>query len=158
MVDDYRIRPTTPADLEALEGLEQSAFSDPWTVTMLEEALAGRGAVALVAVDATDAVIASVMARQVADEGEILTLAVDPAWRRRGIGRRLLAAALDQLGQGGVTAVWLEVRESNLAARLMYLSAGFIAAGVRRGYYRRPTEDAVILRFPVGASESAAGE
>jgi ribosomal-protein-alanine N-acetyltransferase len=151
MVDDCQIRPTTPADLPALARLEGSAFSDPWTITMLEEALAARGAVALVA-EIGGQVVASVMARQVADEGEILTIAVEPEHRRRGLGRHLLEAATRVLATGGARTVWLEVRTSNVAARMMYLGAGFVAAGVRRGYYRRPTEDALILKYEVTAS------
>ena len=145
MVDDCRIRPTTPADLPALARLEGSAFSDPWSLAMLEEALAARGAITLVA-ELGGEVIGSVMARHVADEGEILTIAVDPAHRRQGLGRVLLGAALARMAEVGVKAVWLEVRTSNVAARMMYLGCGFVAAGVRRGYYRRPTEDALILK------------
>lgn len=155
MVDDCRIRPTTPADLPALERLEGSAFSDPWTATMLEEALAARGAVALVA-ERDGQVVGSVMARCVVDEGEILTIAIDPAHRRRGLGRRLLDVATATMANAGVRTVWLEVRTSNVAARMMYLSHGFVAAGVRRGYYRRPTEDALILKYEIVASPGTA--
>jgi ribosomal-protein-alanine N-acetyltransferase len=93
-------------------------------------------------------VLGSVMARQAADEGEILTIAVDPGHRRQGLGHRLLEAATAQMAAAGVRTVWLEVRTSNVAARMMYLGSGF---GVRRGYYRRPTEDALILRRQVSA-------
>jgi ribosomal-protein-alanine N-acetyltransferase len=154
MADHYRIRPTTPADLPALVRLEGSAFSDPWSLAMLEEALAARGAVTLVA-ETGEGVIGSVMGRNGADEGEILTIAIDPASRRQGLGRRLLLAALDQMSAGGARTVWLEVRTSNVAARMMYLGSGFVAAGVRRGYYRRPTEDALILKREITASPSA---
>lgn len=112
---------------------------------MLEEALAARGAVTLV-MERGGQVVGSVMARQVADEGEILTIAVEPGHRRRGLGLQLLDAALAQMAAAGVGTVWLEVRTSNVAARMMYLGSGFVAAGVRRGYYRRPTEDALILK------------
>jgi ribosomal-protein-alanine N-acetyltransferase len=155
MVDDCRIRPTTPADLPALERLEGSAFSDPWSLAMLEEALAARGAVTLVA-ERDRLVIGSIMARHVADEGEVLTVAVDPAHRRQGLGRELLEAALSRMVDAGVRTVWLEVRTSNVAARMMYLGAGFVAAGVRRGYYRRPTEDALILKRELPASPGTA--
>jgi ribosomal-protein-alanine N-acetyltransferase len=151
MADGYRIRPTAPADLPALGELEGSAFSDPWSLAMLEEALALRGAIALVA-ESGGQVIGSVMGRQVADEGEILTIAVDPGHRRKGLGGRLLRAALQQMAAAGVATVWLEVRSSNLVARMMYLANGFVAAGVRRGYYRRPTEDALILKHEIAAS------
>lgn len=154
MADHYLIRPTTPADLDALEALESIAFSDPWNRAMLEEALVSRGAVAMVA-EASERIVGSVMARAVAGEGEILSLSVDPARRRSGLGRALLAAAVDVMADRGVIDVWLEVRASNHAAISLYQQAGFVAAGIRRGYYRRPTEDAVVLRLDLSASRGA---
>lgn len=154
MADHYLIRPTTPADLEALEALEAIAFSDPWNRAMLEEALISRGAVAMVA-EVDGRIVGSVMARSVAAEGEILSLSVDPTKRRAGLGRELLAAAVAALRDHGVVDVWLEVRASNHAAISLYQQAGFVAAGIRRGYYRRPTEDAVVLRLDLSASRGA---
>lgn len=154
LADHYLIRPTTPADLEALEALEAIAFSDPWNRAMLEEALISRGAVAMVA-EIDGRIVGSVMARSVAAEGEILSLSVDPTRRRAGLGRELLAAAVAALRDHGVVDVWLEVRASNHAAISLYQQAGFVAAGIRRGYYRRPTEDAVVLRLDLSASRGA---
>jgi ribosomal-protein-alanine N-acetyltransferase len=156
MADPCRIRPTTPDDLGELALLEQAAFSDPWSSEMLTEALETRGAVALVADDPAGRVCGSVMARVAADEGEILTIAVAPALRGHGLGRRLLDAALEQLVSRGARSVWLEVRPSNHAARAMYRAAGFAAAGLRRGYYRRPAEDALVLSWRPPAPEGAA--
>ncbi len=158
MADRFRLRPTTPADLGALALLEQSAFSDPWNSTMIAEALAAPGAVALVAEDGVRTVVGSVLGRVVADEAEILTIAVEPGVRRLGVGRRLLDAAVSELVASGAASIWLEVRPSNLAARRMYLAAGFVAAGVRHRYYRRPAEDALILRLtPSAPAGTAAG-
>jgi ribosomal-protein-alanine N-acetyltransferase len=157
MTGHYRIRPTTPADLPALTLLEQEAFSDPWSSEMIAEAITAPGAVAL-AVEADDgALVGSVLGRVVADEAEILTIAVAPTARRRGLGRQMLDAALADLGAAGATSVWLEVRSSNHAARAMYRAAGFVAAGVRPRYYRRPTEDALILRLGPLAPTGTAG-
>ncbi|MEO8025685.1 MAG: ribosomal protein S18-alanine N-acetyltransferase [Bryobacteraceae bacterium] len=73
-------------------------------------------------------------------ESEVLNMAVDPAFRGRGIG----AALLRQILHGDV---FLEVRESNNAARRLYLSAGFRDCGRRRGYYSEPPEDAIVMHF-----------
>ncbi|MCA9762666.1 MAG: ribosomal protein S18-alanine N-acetyltransferase [Gemmatimonadetes bacterium] len=156
MAEPFRIRPTTPDDLGALALLEQGAFSDPWTSEMLTDAMQTRGAVALVAADATGRPVASVMARAAADEGEILTIAVAPEVRGQGLGRRLLDAALGELVARGARTVWLEVRPSNQAARALYRAVGFAAAGVRRGYYRRPPEDALVLSWHPSAPDGAA--
>ncbi len=157
MADRYPIRSATPADLAGLALLEEASFSDPWTSTMIADALAARGAVALVAAGAGERIVGSVLGRRVADEAEILTIAVDPALRGEGLGRRLLAEAVARLAAAGATTVWLEVRPSNLAARRMYQAAGFVATGVRRGYYRRPTEDALILSLRIASASAGEG-
>lgn len=144
MASRFRLRPTVSTDLPALVALERAAFSDPWTAAQLADALADEAAVALV-LERAGEVVGSVLARVVADEAEILTIAVAPESRRRGHGRALLDAAIAAAAARGARTVWLEVRESNRAARAMYLAAGFVAAGVRRGYYRRPPEDAIVL-------------
>lgn len=92
------------------------------------------------------------LARHAADEGEILNLGVAPAARRRGIGRALVREGLNALAALGATRVFLEVRESNAAARALYAEFGFGEVGRRRGYYRRPTEDAIVLRAAISAA------
>jgi len=86
-----------------------------------------------------------VAARSVAGETEILNLAIKPAWRRQGIGRRLVDAAIEASRVERVQSVFLEVRESNAAARAFYAGLSFIQVGRRRGYYRHPHEDALVL-------------
>jgi [ribosomal protein S18]-alanine N-acetyltransferase len=145
-VSRCRLRPTASADLPALVALERAAFSDPWTAAMLREALAEPSTLSLVAEDDAGTFLGAVLARHAAGEGEILSIAVDPARRGAGHGRTLLDGALAALAAAGAGTVWLEVRRSNEAAQRLYAAAGFVAVGVRRGYYRDPTEDAVVLR------------
>jgi len=90
-----------------------------------------------------DAVAGFLISRTVAGEMEILNLAVAPAFRRQGIARALLENALD----GFEGAVFLEVRQSNVAAQTLYASFGFCLAGLRRNYYDSPKEDAVVMRM-----------
>jgi ribosomal-protein-alanine N-acetyltransferase len=85
------------------------------------------------------------VARTAGDEAEVLDVAVDPVARGRGIGRALLADALRGLGKGGARRAYLEVRESNTVALRLYESLGFRRVGRRRGYYRQPAEDALVL-------------
>jgi ribosomal-protein-alanine N-acetyltransferase len=82
----------------------------------------------------------------VVEEGEIANLAVSDDARRTGIGARLLDHALDVARERAATVVFLEVRESNAAARALYASRGFEVAGRRAKYYRKPIEDALVLR------------
>ena len=88
-----------------------------------------------------------VVALDAADEGEILNLAVAEAGRRRGLGRALVQAILDALAQRDVQHIYLEVRESNAPARALYGAFGFKDVGRRKAYYRRPVEDAIVLRL-----------
>ena len=83
--------------------------------------------------------------RTMADEAEILNLAVDSTRRRRGIGSRLMKDALAACKAAGVRKIFLEVRDSNQAAQIFYLRMGFTEVGRRRQYYSRPLEDALVL-------------
>lgn len=83
--------------------------------------------------------------RTMADEAEILNLAVDSTRRRRGIGSRLMKDALAACKAAGVKKIFLEVRDSNQAAQNFYLRMGFTEVGRRREYYSRPLEDALVL-------------
>ena len=85
------------------------------------------------------------------DEGEILNLGVAPAHRGKGVGRVLIGGMLATLRARGVRTVYLEVRDSNAVARRLYESLGFREVARRARYYRRPVEDAVILRAAVRA-------
>jgi ribosomal-protein-alanine N-acetyltransferase len=80
------------------------------------------------------------------DEGELANLAVAASDRGQGVGAALLDAMLDDASARGTLQVYLEVRESNAAARRLYASKGFEEIGRRKQYYRSPTEDALILR------------
>jgi [ribosomal protein S18]-alanine N-acetyltransferase len=91
------------------------------------------------------AILGMVAVRMVAAEAEILNVAVSPEFRRQGIGQLLIDYALAEARSAGAKKVFLEVRESNVAARALYARLGFSEAGRRRGYYRNPVEDALLL-------------
>ena len=86
-----------------------------------------------------------VVFRIIADETEILNLAVDSSQRRRGTGSRLIQDVIAASNSAGVGKIFLEVRESNGAARSFYARMGFTETGRRRQYYRQPVEDALVL-------------
>jgi ribosomal-protein-alanine N-acetyltransferase len=155
------IRRATTADLGAMLRIEQASFSDPWTVESLATAVSLERMHVLVAespveLDAEQGgdgavhLLGYVVALVVGPDAEIADLAVAPEARRRGIGRALLQRALDELAAAGVRTLYLEVRESNQAARTLYDTHGFGCVGRRRGYYRQPLEDALVLRRPIG--------
>src|SRR5262249_42616383 len=86
-----------------------------------------------------------VIGQQIADEAEILNVAVRQAERRKGQASALLCAILDSFRTGGVSRVYLEVRESNQPAIAFYQKHGFRQTGRRRRYYRNPDEDALLF-------------
>ncbi|MGH7671595.1 MAG: ribosomal protein S18-alanine N-acetyltransferase [Gemmatimonadales bacterium] len=129
--------------------IERAVFSDPWSPRAFRDCVAS-GVPFLVA-ETAGGVAGYVVARHAADEGEILNLAVAPAWHQRGVGRALVARVLAALAGRGVTQVFLEVRASNVAARALYEGAGFREVGRRARYYRRPLEDAVVLQAAIVA-------
>ncbi len=137
-------RELVAADLERVAAIEQAAFTDPWLRRSFEELLA-EPHVRCLAVDDDGTLAGYAICSLVAGEGEILNLAVDPAAQRRGLGRRLLEAALDLMRDAGIAAVFLEVRQSNRAAIQLYRSAGFQPISVRRSYYRNPVEHALTM-------------
>lgn len=152
MAASYQIRPAQLADVPELAQLEPRCFSDPWSAAGFREMLGAPYIVGLIAEGKARKIAGYLVARVIEAEGEILNLAVEPEKRRQGIGALLLEAALDRLKRQGVEAVFLEVRVSNRAAINLYLAKGFRPIGQRHGYYRRPVEDAMVLRWELGDS------
>ena len=141
------VNPAAPSDLAALASLHASAFEKPWRAQDFA-ALFTPGAWAWLAFQGASAV-GLVFVRAVVDEAEVLTLAVAPSARRRGVAQGLLKAAIAALDRQGVIDLWLEVAETNFAALALYQGLGFHPAGRRSGYYsgEGPPVDAVILRL-----------
>lgn len=141
------------ADLPALLELENRSYSHPWTRRNFEgELAAGQRSVFVVLraaswASAPDRGLRGYCVFQVvAGEMHIMNLTVAPEGRGQGLGRFLLRLAKDLAARRGAREAFLEVRESNLAARALYRSAGFSEVGRRPGYYTRPQEDALLLR------------
>jgi ribosomal-protein-alanine N-acetyltransferase len=153
------IRRAVRDDIPGILGIERASFSDPWTEESFETALGLDRMQVLVAEtpgaengDDGSGLAGYVVALVIGPEAEIADLAVAPGWRRRGIGQALLARSIAELVVAGVRTLYLEVRESNQAARTLYGSNGFRSVGRRRGYYRQPVEDALLLRREIGVT------
>ena len=94
-----------------------------------------------------DHILGFIVGRQLGPEWEIENIAVTGSARRRGLGTRLLGEFIRLVQGRGGRQIFLEVRESNLAARALYEKWAFIEAGRRKQYYAHPNEDAVVLKF-----------
>ncbi|MBM4194510.1 MAG: ribosomal-protein-alanine N-acetyltransferase [Gemmatimonadetes bacterium] len=141
-----RVRAATADDLDAVARIEFASFADPWSRAAFLECLVGGTSQLMVAAPPSASPVGYVVVRVAADEAEIANLAVAASARRTGIGATLLDAALASARARRCAAVFLEVRESNRAARMLYAARGFREVGRRTGYYRHPDEDALILR------------
>lgn len=143
------IRSATTSDIDAVTAIERVAFGDPWSRNAFASLVANPAVMFQVAVApaalAGVAVLGYVVAWFAADEAEIGNIAVCPSARGRKLGARLLDVALGEAVRRGAATTYLEVRESNIAARRLYASRGFAVLGRRRGYYRHPVEDALVL-------------
>lgn len=142
-----------------LAAMHRACFpDDPWDADALERILGLSGSFGHLAWQ-DDNPIGFILARDLGDEAEILSLGVLPACRRRGIGRALLAAVAAEAAARHSGAIVLEVAADNDAARRLYAAFGFVAAGRRPRYYRRiaGTADALILRRNIIMAKPATG-
>jgi ribosomal-protein-alanine N-acetyltransferase len=131
------------ADTAPLAALHAACFEEVWDAASLRTMLAAPGAFAFHDRDGF------VLARVTADEAEILTLAVAPQARGKGLGRALLSAAIGEAQRRGAGAIFLEVGSDNPAALALYARLGFANVGSRKGYYRG--RDALVLRLSLPA-------
>ena len=141
------IRPARASDILSVGLIERDSFSDPWGSREFTTAVESPQTIFSVAADGSGVVVGYAIAVAVADEAEILNLAVHSAHRSAGIGGKLLDTMLAKLRESGAENVYLEVRESNASARKLYESRGFEEISRRRRYYRNPVEDSLVLRL-----------
>ena len=118
-------------DVAQLAQIHAEAFDHPWDEAAFAELLGSPG-VALAGDER-----GFILTRTIADEAEILTIAVRPSCRRQGLGHALLKAAVVDSAARGAERMFLEVAESNAPAIALYQSSGFEAAGLRKNYYKR---------------------
>lgn len=133
-------------DLEAVAALEAESFTAPWNAETFGTLLDRPGAEMLVLAE-DDSVVGYAVLWCIMDQGEIANIAIQPNRRGQHLGTRLLDETLAVARERGVKDLFLEVRESNAAARHMYQTRGFREIGRRKSYYDRPKEDALVLKY-----------
>ncbi len=135
----------TAAHVSAVAQLEKICFRDPWSEASIEGELRNPLSLWLVALN-DECVVGYVGSQSVMREADMMNLAVDPDFRRLGIGAALVDALVASLKLRTVQSLTLEVRASNEPAKNLYSGLGFAQVGRRPNYYRNPKEDAWILR------------
>jgi ribosomal-protein-alanine N-acetyltransferase len=142
---EVRITPMRRRHLRGVLRIEQQVYPRPWTFGLFLGEISQRASrVYLVARVGSEVVGYAGMFRTV-DDGHITTIAVDPAWQRRGIATRMLLALARAAVDRGCHNLTLEVRMSNSGAQALYQRFGFVPAGVRKGYYPETGEDALVM-------------
>jgi ribosomal-protein-alanine acetyltransferase len=144
-----QIRPATLDDVPAVIALEKQAVTAAHWSAEQYRAVFSPGEISRVAlvIEDRDAIQGFLVARGVASEWELEDIAIAGPARRRGLGTRLLGEFLDTARSRGATAVFLEVRESNSAARRLYEKWAFSESGRRANYYLNPAEAAITYRL-----------
>lgn len=151
------LRTARPADLPRMVRIERASFPIPWSEAAFRAVMRREDARLIVAARRRE-VAGYAAVWFAADEAELGDIAVDPDRRRRGIGSRLVEAVVAEARRRDARQLFLQVRESNRGALGLYETAGFRKVGRRRGYYRSPAEDALVLLRPVRPRSADAGD
>ena len=145
-----------PEDLDNLLEIERVSFPSPWTKTMFLGELANPRTLLRV-VKTGDRIVGYLALVVVLDEVHLTSIAIHPDFRRKGIGKTLLAKTLEQAFRQGGRHLFLEVRESNSSALSFYRNLGLMPAGIRRKYYQDTGENALLLHGEIGLVLSNSG-
>jgi ribosomal-protein-alanine N-acetyltransferase len=139
------ITPMRRRHLRSVSRIEQTTSGRPWSLGLFMGELAMPESREYLVARVGSQVVGYAGMMLVVDEGHITTISVDPAWQRRGIGRRMLLQLARRGIERGVRQLTLEVRVGNTGAQALYQAFGFAPAGVRKAYYVENSEDALVM-------------
>ena len=131
--------------VQQVAALEVICFSTPWSEKSILQETVNPLSCWIVAVE-EDRVVGYIGSQAVLGEADMMNIAVDPGFRRRGIAEKLVQMLISELKSKSVHSITLEVRVSNTPAQELYTKLGFSQIGRRPGYYSHPKEDALILK------------
>ena len=147
MNKEYQIRQLQVQDLDQVVAIEKENFSTPWTRADYEGCIEKESSLVLVAKECGSDVIYGYIGATISfDEADICNVSVDKRREGKGIGSALVWALTEALQQRGVKSIFLEVRESNAGAIHLYEKFAFQQIGLRKNYYRKPTENALVMK------------
>ena len=138
------IRLMCEKDLEQVTAIEKEIFSIPWSEKAFADSLASNNTLYLVA-ESENRIVGYCGMYISFEEGNITNVAVAPLFRRKKIARHMLEEILTRAKEKNVSDVILEVRETNVPAISLYEQLGFKEAGIRKNFYERPVENALIM-------------
>lgn len=139
------LRRMTRQDLDRVWEIENISFLTPWSRRAFEEELRNEPRSYFVVAELDGHVVGYAGLWRIGDEGHIVNIAVHPDYRGRKVGELLLRDLIEEALAGGACRLTLEVRTSNLVAQRLYEKYGFIKVAIRKEYYSRQKEDAVVM-------------
>lgn len=139
------LRKMTVEDIPAVVALDQLSFSLPWPERSFRFELTENQASRCWVAEVDGRIVGMIVNWLLVDEVHVATIATHPDYRRQGIAKKLLAHSLRHMSGEGAISSFLEVRESNSAARDMYRKFGYAETGRRKAYYKDNNEDAILM-------------
>jgi [ribosomal protein S18]-alanine N-acetyltransferase len=143
-------------DIEEVLAIERASFHTPWSRAAFRYELTENRVARCLVARLHERVVGYLCMWEIGHEIHVTNLAVHPSFRRRGIGRQLLAPLLDEGRRRGIALVLLEVRPTNAEALALYESLGFRVIGRRKGYYFDTGEDALVMEVALAGAAPAA--
>lgn len=143
-----QIRAMQEQDIPYVARIDEVCFSTPWSEVSFLKELHKASAMARVA-DLGNIVVGYIFAEHLFDEGQIFKVAVLPDYRKMKLATELLKSIIEDLRLKFCRAVYLEVRASESVAQRLYKNCGFKVSGIRKGYYTKPNENAVLMRLEI---------
>ncbi|MDD2233578.1 MAG: ribosomal protein S18-alanine N-acetyltransferase [Desulfitobacteriaceae bacterium] len=141
-------------DLKAVYVIEQQSFPLPWSLESFRNELENNQFARYFCLMSDGQVVGYMGLWEILNEGHVTNLAVSPEYRCRGYGEFLIGSVMRIISDKGIKRMTLEVRVSNLTARKLYERLGFVAVGVRKGYYNDNHEDALIMWAELDINQS----
>ena len=146
MSQDIMVRLMKEEDIDKLVVIEEECFSLPWSKNAFEESFSKDYAYFFVA-EIDKEIAGYIGLYKIGSEGDITNIAVSSTYRRKGIGYKLIEAVLDFAKHHKMNTITLEVRESNIPAIGLYERCGFTNIGIRKNFYEKPVENAIIYQY-----------
>lgn len=144
IIQEINIRPMRERDIPEIGNIERLCFPSPWTSQLFALELKREGFAYYWIIELKDKVVGYAGYWKIQDEAHIVTFAIHPLYRGRGLGKILLDYILKDIQNRGIKKVTLEVRESNKVAQRLYEKFGFKKIAIRPRYYQDKNEDAFI--------------
>lgn len=142
------IRNMEQCHIQEVAQIEREAFSTPWSEQAFADTLIDSKYIYLVALH-EEKIVGYCGAYYVLDEADITNIAVEDKYKGRGIGDQLIKCIISKCMEKSCSSLFLEVRKSNIPALGLYKKAGFEEIGIRKDFYEKPIEDAVLMKLNI---------